>query len=831
MSAPDFNAFYFSRTHIPMLVIDSRGMPLQWNKATERLLLDEAPDTAGRNLRDILLSRIHPEDNTRLQKMLAENQPFFTFDVAIQTEESGPRWVKLIGDRLKNGYYLAALDDITPEKTRENSLVLAKETAEKASITRSQFLANISHEIRTPIQTIIGMMDLLTDTKLDEEQTEYARQVRFSADVMLTLINDILDFSKIEAGQMHIEEIEFDLLETIERSVDLVTMEAYKKGLEVIIDVDPLVPKTVIGDPHRLQQIILNLVKNAVKFTPSGEVLVKAGISSAKHESGGKVRFEIIDTGIGIKPEIKGKLFNQFMQADSSTTRKFGGTGLGLAISRNIVELMNGSIGIADNPAGGSIFWFEIPFTTSSSLPLKRQQPERPDTRFLLVDDNPHTLSVLARMLVSIGYRDITVATTGPSALDKMLSANQSGKPFELVLIDMIMPEMDGWRLAGEINRNREINQSQLFLMVPEGSFGADAKMKLLEWFNGYLYKPVKRRMLEELLQEHLQASIDLEVVDEAESLEEPDKAPAPPHEITLPVEITPPRAPPPHDEILAHDKPAENTAAAETEKPGAGITVLVAEDHPVNRKLLTVFLEKAGAAVIQAEDGQEAVEAIQAHPVDVIFMDIQMPRMNGYEAAVWMRNKGHTVPIIACTASAQQDEKEKCLDCGMNDVLPKPYKRQDAIDMMITYGRQYKETQQHNALTGVADDHRPNAAAPEHMAPDPEVFDPFFFSDIMMGDLESAKALIGEYLEQTESHLAILAEDLASGNSNAASQTAHLIKGSSVNITAKRLADAAEKIEHAGSVLTNEQKNRLLAEVHTEFERLGKALAAEGYR
>ncbi|TAH45943.1 MAG: response regulator, partial [Treponema sp.] len=294
---------------------------------------------------------------------------------------------------------------------------------------------------------------------------------------------------------------------------------------------------------------------------------------------------------------------------------------------------------------------------------------------------------------------------------------------------------------------------------------------------------------------------------------------------------ITLPQAPPPHDEILAYDKPAENTAAAETEKPGAGITVLVAEDHPVNRKLLTVFLEKAGAAVIQAEDGQEAVEAIQAHPVDVIFMDIQMPRMNGYEAAVWMRNKGHTVPIIACTASAQQDEKEKCLDCGMNDVLPKPYKRQDVIDMMITYGRQYKETQQHNALTGVADDHRPNAAAPERMAPDPEVFDPFFFSDIMMGDLESAKALIGEYLEQTESHLAILAEDLASGNSNAASQTAHLIKGSSLNITAKRLADAAEKIEHAGSVLTNEQKHRLLAEVHTEFGRLGKALAAEGYR
>lgn len=809
-----------------MMVIDAKGMPIKWNSAAERVFLQErdaSRDGMVRNLRDLILSKVHPEETASLQRVLSENPPFFTFDLAVQTEEAAPRWVKLIGDRLDNGCYLAALDDITQEKTRESTLVLAKEIAEKASVTRSQFLANISHEIRTPIQTIIGMMDLLTDTRLDEEQTEYARQVRFSADVMLTLINDILDFSKIEAGQMHIEEIEFNLQETIERSVDLVTMEAYKKGLEVIIDVDPVIPETAVGDPHRLQQIILNLVKNAVKFTPSGEILVKVSCVSHTDSDCGLVRFDIIDTGIGIKSDVKSKLFTQFMQADSSTTRKFGGTGLGLAISRNIAELMHGRIGVEDNPAGGSIFWFEIPFTRGASPERKKHIPERPGTRFLLVDDNPHTLSVLTRMLVSLGYRDITIATTGYSALEKLFSANQSGKPFELVLIDMIMPEMDGWRLAGEINRNREINQAQLFLMVPEGSFGADAKMKLLEWFNGYLYKPVKRRMLEDLLQEHLQASIDLEVVDEIEEAEDLEE-----------LEGTTSNAPPAESDTAQVNPEAayaESESAAENpESSGAGITVLVAEDHPVNRKLLTVFLEKAGATVVQAEDGQEATEAVPEHPVDVIFMDIQMPRMNGYEAAVWIRNNGYDVPIIACTASAQQDEKEKCLECGMNDVLPKPYKRQDAIDMMVKYGREHKAALQKKAPAGSADDSRADAQLPPKAADDPEIFDQFLFSDIMMGDMDTAKTLIGEYIEQTESHLAVLGEDLLGGNQIAASQTAHLIKGSSLNITAARFAKAASCIEHAPADISVEQKKALLEDVAQEFETLKETLKTEGY-
>lgn len=773
---PSRTGTYLIDSRSPFIIFDSDGKPEEWNDEALQLFPDLVPDNQKNiinNIRQYVLKDSSPEEVIRFDYLLKDRISYFTFDFTNIQSDGTRLWLKLKVSRQIDGRYFVLIDDITKEKLKEAHLVLAKETAEKASMTRSQFLANISHEIRTPIQTIIGMMELMDDTKLDEEQTEYARQVRFSADVMLTLINDILDFSKVEAGQLKIENLEYDIVNVIERTVDLVSMEAHKKGLEILIDISQEFPLFVMGDPGRMQQVILNLVKNAVKFTARGQITVKASIKSRATElaiqdtSREYIHIEVIDTGIGISAEVQSKLFTQFYQGDSSTTRKYGGTGLGLAISRNIVELMNGEIGVRNNDKGGSIFWFDIPLTTSDRVKELEEIPANPQTKFLLVDDNQDTLDILTRMLATLGYENVTQVSSGMFALAMLYSARQAKRPFDIVFIDMVMPEMDGWRLAAEINKDREINQAQLYLMVPEGSFGADAKMKLLEWFNGYLYKPIKRHMLADLLKNHWQSSIDLEVVEELESADAP---------------------------------PAPEVPIIQSALPGAGLTILIAEDHPVNRKLLKIFLEKAGATVLLAEDGQEATECMEKEKVDMVFMDIQMPRMNGYEATSWMRDHGYTQPVIACTASAQDHEKEQCLSFGMTDFLPKPYKRQEVIDIMEKYTKN-----------------------------DASIFNPTEFFEIMMGDMESGKLLISEYLEQTETHLGLLEEDITKQEIDNAKKTAHLIKGSSLNVTALKFAEAAFRIEKADETVPHSEFLVLFDTLQNEFKQLREYLSKEG--
>jgi signal transduction histidine kinase/DNA-binding response OmpR family regulator len=771
------------------------GIPGMWLDAEWRVKAanDEArrifADADMRDIRTLALANAGQEEMARLNYLLSERNPFFTFDFQYKPADGGARWYRLLMGPVRDSGALAIFDDVTPFRQKEQVLVAAKENAEKASISRSQFLANISHEIRTPIQTIIGMMELLDETKLDEEQTEYVRQVKFSTDVMLTLINDVLDFSKVEAGQLKIEHIEYDLSNVIERTVDLVSMEAHKKGLEICIDISPALPVMVITDPGRLQQVILNLVKNAVKFTAKGYILVSA---KPVHDA---ILFEVNDTGIGITDDVQKKLFTQFFQADASTTRKYGGTGLGLAISRNIVELMNGTIGVHGNASGGSCFWFTVPLVKAPAQPPAETRALRATTRFLVVDDNELTLSLIYNMLVSLGYTDITGATSGKAALNALHTARRVTQPFDIVLIDMIMPEMDGWRLAAEINKNHDINQAQLYLMVPEGSFGADAKMKLLEWFNGYLYKPIKRRKLAELLREHHQPTIDLEVVEELEAVDDAEAD-------------------------------GEGEAERAPELPAKGLTALVVEDHPVNRKLMKVFLERAGASVVTAEDGQEAVEVMAGKDAafDIVFMDIQMPRLNGYEAAAWMREHGYKKSIIACTASAQENEREQCLLYGMTDILPKPYRKENIIAMLLKHtGRSGP-----SASADAADAANPaNALAEADSAP---VFVSQEFFDIMMGDVDAAKLLMREFLSQTKQHLALLGEDIANGDRESVSKTAHLIKGSASNVTAARLAKASLAVERGAANMPDDVLKSAFERMERELERLERQLAQEGY-
>ena len=358
------------------------------------------------------------------------------------------------------------------------------------------YLANAVHEIRTPVQTIIGTLDLLSDTPLNKEQTEYVRQIRFGANVLLTLVNDILDFSKIKSHKMVLENIPFDVKNLTENTVHLLSIEAFNKNLEIVTDVDYSIPDSVMGDPTRVQQILLNLVKNAVKFTSQGYIHIEL------KQKNGFLVFVVTDTGIGISKENAKRLFEFFDQGDASISRKYGGSGLGLSICRGLVAEMHGKIGVKQNPYGGSCFWFSIPLEPAESIEPQAQYelPVPATTKILIVDDSPLASKSLKNKLNAIGLQYIKQSPNGEDAILKLKYAEQLGNPFDIVFIDKVMPVMEGWHLASDIKNNSKLKKTKLYMLVPEGQMGQDAKMKLLDWFSGYLYKPVRLEKLDQLL-------------------------------------------------------------------------------------------------------------------------------------------------------------------------------------------------------------------------------------------------------------------------------------------------------------------------------------------
>lgn len=535
-----------------------------------------------------------------------------------------------------------------------------------------QFLATTLHEIRTPIQTIIGTLELLGNTVLDKEQLEYVRQIQFSADVMLTLANDVLNYTKLQSGKFKLEKIPFNIQNLTERVVDLIAMEAHNRGLEIVTDIDYSMPRYIMGDPTRIQQILLNLIKNAVKFTDLG--YVKVNLSLQKNTN--MLLFEVEDSGIGIPDDNKDKIFNDYYQVDASITRKYGGTGLGLSICRILVKIIGGQIGVKDNPAGGSIFWFTIPYDipTEEDLPSNLQINSinhiDKSKRILLVDDNNIALDSLYKKLKYLGFFDIQKATSGYEALKILKEASKNNNPIDLAFIDMVMPVMDGWRLSNFINNDKSINNTKLYLMVPEGQMGGDAKMKLLDWFNGYLYKPIKRIMLTSVLNDSDVDLLDLEVIEDSSLLENNEK--------TIDTEIIAP--------LNNHD-----VVQKESKKIQEGITCLVVEDHPINQKLIKTFLIDMGCNVFTADDGQIAVDILKeskknGQTIDIVFMDIQMPNKSGNEASLEFRQLDYTGVIIACTANADKDESDEYLSCGMDDVLVKPFKKNQIQEMLIKW-------------------------------------------------------------------------------------------------------------------------------------------------